>query len=130
MNQKFSFSTSPKIIFGAGEIAELSKVIGSYGNNVLIIKTPIENNTSKVIDMVEKAKKKWISYTIELEPSLPIINEVVIAAREFNTEAVIAVGGGSVIDTGKAVSALLTNPGHLIDYLEVVGKGLPLQKKS
>ena len=130
ISQNFNFSTSHNIIFGAGKITELSKVIETYGNKVLIVRTPLENNISKVINIIEKAKKDWISYTVVNEPTIEIIDDVVKSAREFDTALVIAVGGGSVIDTGKAVSALLTNPGQLIDYLEVVGKGLPLKKRS
>jgi alcohol dehydrogenase class IV len=129
-NQNFYFSTSHNIIFGVGKISELSNVIEMYGNKVLIIRTPLENNISKVINIIEKVNKKWISYSVDHEPTTAIIDDVVKSAREFNTELVIAIGGGSVMDTGKAVSALLTNPGQLIDYLEIVGKGLPLQKKS
>jgi len=129
-NKSFNFSTSHNIIFGVGKVAELSKIIESFGRKVFIVRSPIENNISKLIQILENASKGWISYTINQEPTLKIIDEVVKSAREFETELVIALGGGSVIDTGKAVSALLTNPGELIDYLEVVGKGLPLQKKS
>jgi len=43
---------------------------------------------------------------------------------------VVAIGGGSVLDAGKAVAALLTNPGELMDYLEVVGKGNALQNPA
>lgn len=130
INQNFNFSISHNIIFGAGKITELSKVIETYGKKVLIVRTPLEKNISKVINIIEKANKEWISYTVEHEPTTVTIDDVVKSAREFNTELVIAIGGGSVIDTGKAVSALLANPGQLIDYLEVVGKGLPLQKRS
>ena len=129
-NQNFIFSTSHNIIFGAGKITELSKVIETYGKKVLIVRTPLENNISKVINIIENANKEWISYIVEHEPTTVTIDDVVKSAREFNTELVIALGGGSVIDTGKAVSAILANPGQLIDYLEVVGKGLPLQKRS
>jgi alcohol dehydrogenase class IV len=48
-------------------------------------------------------------------------------ARGEQCDVVIAIGGGSVIDTGKALAALLTNPGDMMDYLEVVGKGNALQ---
>jgi alcohol dehydrogenase class IV len=52
----------------------------------------------------------------------------VTLARRAQTEVVLALGGGSVLDTGKVVAAMLTNSGALSDYLEVVGKGQPLQK--
>jgi alcohol dehydrogenase class IV len=129
INQNFNFSTPHNIIFGAGKIDELSNILDSYGSKVLIIRTPFENNTLKVMNILAKTNKKSISSIVEHEPTTKTIDEVVKSAREFNTELVIAIGGGSVIDTGKAVSVLLTNPGQLIDYLEVVGKGLPLQKK-
>src|SRR5208337_2266718 len=51
-------------------------------------------------------------------------------ARGKHCDVVIALGGGSVIDTGKAIAALLTNPGELMDYLEVVGKGKALQNPA
>jgi alcohol dehydrogenase class IV len=126
----FDFSTPRNIIFGVGKIAELSRIIKPYGNKVLLVRTPLENNISKVFDILKKNNKVWISYIVEHEPTTLMIDELVKVARDFNTDCVIALGGGSVIDTGKAVSALLTNPGQLMDYLEVVGKGLPLQKKS
>jgi alcohol dehydrogenase class IV len=126
----FDFSTPRNIIFGVGKIAELSRVINSFGNKVLIVRTPLENNISVVFDILKKNNKEWISYVVENEPTTLTIDELVKTARDFKTECVVALGGGSVIDSGKAVSALLTNPGQLMDYLEVVGKGLPLQKKS
>jgi alcohol dehydrogenase class IV len=54
----------------------------------------------------------------------------VARAREFGADVVIGLGGGSVLDTGKAVAALLANPGDLLDYLEVVGRGRALPQRS
>jgi alcohol dehydrogenase class IV len=54
----------------------------------------------------------------------------VAKATEFQCDGVVAIGGGSVLDTGKAVAALLRNTGDLFEYLEVIGKGLPLQRPS
>jgi alcohol dehydrogenase class IV len=130
INQNFRFSTSPNIIFGVGKISELKNVILAYDKKIIIVTAPIMNNISKVFDIIEKANKEWITTIVEHEPTTETINNVVRSARKFETQLVIAIGGGSVIDTGKAVSALLTNPGKLIDYLEVVGKGLPLQNRS
>jgi alcohol dehydrogenase class IV len=64
------------------------------------------------------------------EPEIETINQAVNLARENGCEFVIGFGGGSVIDTAKAVSALLNNEGELLDYLEVVGKGQPLKNPA
>ena len=51
-------------------------------------------------------------------------------ARREDCHSVIAIGGGSAIDAGKAIAALLTNPGDPMDYLEVIGRGQPLTQPS
>lgn len=60
------------------------------------------------------------------EPTVEIVNRAVEQARKVKPKLIISLGGGSVIDTGKAVAALAVNPGQVQDYLEGVGKGLKL----
>src|SRR5690606_28495173 len=60
------------------------------------------------------------------EPRVSDVARAVEQARGFGVEMVIAVGGGSVIDAGKAIAALVTNGGSIMDYLEVIGAGRPL----
>ena len=50
--------------------------------------------------------------------------------EDFHPDVVVSIGGGSVIDTGKALAILSSNKGELLDYLEVIGKGNPLTKES
>ena len=57
------------------------------------------------------------------EPTVELARDAVAAAREHGADVVAAIGGGSVIDTGKAVAMLLGNGGDPLDYLEVVGAG-------
>jgi alcohol dehydrogenase class IV len=67
---------------------------------------------------------------IPAEPTIDMINSGMREVRNNKCDAVIGFGGGSVVDAGKAIAALLANPGNLIDYLEVIGNGLPLPNKS
>jgi alcohol dehydrogenase class IV len=62
------------------------------------------------------------------EPTVEDVVAIVQAARAGGAELIVAVGGGSVLDAGKAVAALLANPGEPLDYLEVVGRGQPLAR--
>ena len=62
------------------------------------------------------------------EPTTDIALVGAQKAREAACDWVIGIGGGSVIDTGKVIAALLTNKGKLMDYLEVIGKGKTIEK--
>jgi alcohol dehydrogenase class IV len=62
-------------------------------------------------------------FQINGEPDVPMIIAGLNLAKTKKCEFVIGFGGGSVLDAGKAIAAMLTNPGELMDYLEVVGAG-------
>lgn len=63
------------------------------------------------------------------EPTVDLVREGAEALRAFSPNVVIAIGGGSAIDGGKAIAALGANPGDVLEYLEVVGKGRPLPNR-
>jgi alcohol dehydrogenase class IV len=65
--------------------------------------------------------------SINGEPTVGILNEALNQAREYNPDLVIGFGGGSAMDTAKAISALIPNKGSVLEYLEVIGKGRQLQ---
>jgi alcohol dehydrogenase class IV len=54
----------------------------------------------------------------------------VAAARVHGADAVLAVGGGSAIDLGKAVAVLLASGGDPLDHLEIVGRGRPITRPA
>jgi len=122
------FSTSNRIIFGKGCVNQIADLIKPIGRRRLIIQS-----SSVAADIDEILSGQMIEterYTCSGEPDIDSITTILGVARQSNCDFVISIGGGSVIDTGKAVSALLTNQGNLLDYLEVVGKGLPLTNPS
>jgi alcohol dehydrogenase class IV len=65
-------------------------------------------------------------FSVANEPTIDLIREGVEAFRGAGCDLVIAIGGGSAIDAGKAIAAAAANPGDLLDYLEVIGRGQPL----
>jgi alcohol dehydrogenase class IV len=59
-----------------------------------------------------------------------VVDQAVQTAGDFGADVVIGLGGGSVIDAGKAIAALLANGGQTLDYLEGVGRGKELTRPS
>ena len=122
----FEFATSTKIIFGRGTARQLPQLISSYGAHPLLIMGSQKIGESLLDSIYYELIDKVF---VEGEPTLPVIEEIINQIKDKKIDCVVAIGGGSTIDTGKAVAGLLSNPGDITDYLEVVGKGLPLSKK-
>jgi alcohol dehydrogenase class IV len=62
------------------------------------------------------------------EPRLEDVERGVTLARGNRCDLIIALGGGSAIDAGKAIAALITNDGDILDHLEVIGRGKPITR--
>ena len=127
---KFNFATANRIIFGEGMISSLKEIVLSYGKRVLIVKGKEKPNPEILFSICEESGLEWVCFDVVKEPDIETINQAVEIGRQKNREFVVGFGGGSVIDTGKAVAALLNNQGSLMEYLEVVGKGKPLKNSS
>ena len=129
-SQVFSFSFPKQIIFGPGKVAELTNILAGYGRKVLLVGSASRRHNQKIEHFLQDAKKEWQICSIHGEPSITSIYEIQKSLAGFVPDLVIAIGGGSVIDTSKVLAALATNPGDLLDYLEVVGKGHPLENRA
>jgi alcohol dehydrogenase class IV len=70
------------------------------------------------------------TFAVSGEPTLGLVEDGVRQLQVEQADMVISIGGGSVVDAGKAIAALVTNPGELCDYLEVIGKAKALEKPS
>jgi alcohol dehydrogenase class IV len=129
--QKFDFITSGRIVFGRGRISEAGEAAAKLCSRILVVcgGTSMER-AGVLIRLEDSLRANGLAYTyykgVTDEPEPDIVEEGTDIARDFGCDGVLAVGGGSVIDTGKAISALLTNGGRLVDYLEGVGKGARL----
>jgi len=127
---EFSFTTSGRIIFGLGSITSIGEILKYFGNRVFFIHGKSQPEPEIISNIIKKNKMEWEEFTVFNEPSVEVVDSAVKLARKVGCDCVIGFGGGAVIDTGKAVAAMVNNPGEVLDYLEIVGKGNPIQNPS
>lgn len=123
----FEFATASRIIFGAGRAAELPGVLAGLGTRVLVCTgaSPARHD-SLLADLDLPAEV----FPVAGEPTIEVARAGVAAARQHRADVVAAIGGGSVIDTGKAIAMLLGNGGDPLDYLEVIGAGRKITRPA
>ena len=121
----FSFTRIPHIIFGAGKLNKLYNIIPKFGNNVLFVIGGRSLQQSGIWDEIssnlEGKSINFSSASISREPSPHLIDEIVTKFRDKDLNLVVGIGGGSVTDAGKAISAMLTKNDSITNYLEGVG---------
>ena len=117
---RFEFATAARIMVGAGLVAELPGVLAGLGSRVLVCTGA---NPARHAGLLDGLGLPAAVLKVAAEPTVELARAGVAAAREHGANVVAAIGGGSVIDTGKAVAMLLGNGGDPLDYLEVIGAG-------
>ncbi len=139
---RFEFTTASRIMFGAGTIKELGEIASRMGRRVLLATNQLGGQAGKTLldTLVERGKPvvEWLSaqgmetitFSVPGEPTIGLVRAGVELARREAVDLVIGIGGGSAMDTGKAIAALLANGGDPLDYVEVIGQGKPLLKPS
>jgi len=125
MVKSFLFARTPKIIFGNGKIAELPGIAKGFGGEVLLVTGASSFSNSKhsefLLNTFEMTGIRSHQINIVREPSPEMIDQAVIRYRGVNIQLVIAIGGGSAIDAGKAISAMLNKNELVTEFLEGIG---------
>jgi alcohol dehydrogenase class IV len=124
----FEFATATRIIFGAGSFDMLGSLVSELGKRALVVAGVPAELTQPVLDKLAAKGVNAVTFTVLDEPTTHLVAEGIQLARQASCEVVIGFGGGSAIDTGKAIAAMLTNDGELLDYLEVIGLNKPITK--
>lgn len=127
---RFEFATTGRIIFGPGTVSELPTLARKLGRRALLVIGSMGPHGKEVEAELAAQDIEVSRFVVSGEPVTAVVQEGVEAARTARCDVIIGLGGGSAIDTGKAIAALLTNGGQPLDYLEVVGRGQPLTKPS
>jgi|SRR5271157_25734 len=127
---RFEFATATRIIFGQGAIKELAPSAKLFGTRALIVEGESGQRVAGSIDQLKEAGLDVSEFHVSGEPTVAVVEAGLEQARAEQCNLVVSIGGGSVIDSGKAIAGLMTNPGRIFDYLEVVGLGKPLTNSS
>ncbi len=122
----FDFATATQIIFGAGRLKEAGALAAGMGRRALVVTTDMPERAAPLFEALTAHGVDYKAFPILEEPTVERVKMGVAQLRESDCNLVIGIGGGSVLDAGKAIAALATNPGDPVDYLEVIGAGKPL----
>jgi alcohol dehydrogenase class IV len=124
MVQPFAFASATEILFGRGQAAVAAARIAGMGRRVLLVHGRDAGRAGWLADALTGQGCEVTGFAVPREPDVPLIEEGTRAAQ--GAQVVVALGGGAVIDAGKAIAALFPATRPMLDHLEVVGQGLPL----
>jgi len=122
----FEFATAPRIIFGAGVLQKVGQGVKQLGRRALVVTGRTPHRAEKLLGTLAASGIDATNFAVAGEPEISTIEQGVAVAKHEDCGLVLAFGGGSVIDAGKAIAAMMTNEGNLLDYLEIVGRGKAL----
>jgi alcohol dehydrogenase class IV len=122
---QFEFATVPRLVFGSGSALMLPAAVREYGSNVLLVRGSSASRAAGLVANLRAEGLHVTEFAIEEEPAVPVIRDGARTAKGH--DCVIGFGGGSAIDSAKAIAALAPNSGEPLDYMEVVGKGKRLE---
>ena len=119
MITNFNFAPTPEIVFGCGKLKKLPKLLSNYNRILLILSGNSFINTHHCGDLLNSLKNKRV-YTVSVsgEPTPQMIDSIVNEYKTEDIDVVVAIGGGSVVDCGKAVSAMMGISDSVKLYLE------------
>lgn len=123
---RFEFATAQRILFGPDTLKEVFVLTPALGQRAFVVVDSLER-AMPLLDGLQQAGISVQPWVIRHEPQVEDVIMATRKAQETTSDLLIGFGGGSSLDTAKAISVLLTNPGDIYDYLEVVGRGLPLR---
>jgi alcohol dehydrogenase class IV len=127
---RFEFATAARVIFGLGVLREVGLLARGFGPRALVVTGASPRRAEPLLSLLREHGVGAIPFPVHGEPELETVQQGVALAKQEHCGLVISFGGGSALDAGKAIAAMLANPGELLDYLEVIGRGKALAAPS
>jgi alcohol dehydrogenase class IV len=123
---RFEFATAGRILFGNGRAHEAGALAAELGRRAFLVTGAAGRHSGWLQTSLAEHGIATVPFRVPGEPTTDLVREGTRQAREAGCDCVIGLGGGSSMDAAKAIAALLANGGDPLDYLEVVGSGMPL----
>lgn len=130
MNRPFEFAAPGRIVFGAGVRRQAGELALGLGRRALVVTGGRPERTAFLLELLSAADVEFRVFSVPGEPTLETARAGTALSLEAEADIVIGIGGGSAMDAAKAVAVLAANGGDPLDYLEVIGRGRPLEKPS
>jgi alcohol dehydrogenase class IV len=127
----FELATATRIVFGAGAVREAPAALAAVEvSRVLLVTGRNPARAERLRAALGGAGIEPAVFPVAGEPTVDMARAGVARVEAHGAQAVVAMGGGSALDAGKAIAALAANGGDPLDYLEVVGRGQKLERPS
>jgi alcohol dehydrogenase class IV len=130
----FEFYSVPRIVFGRGTFAKIGELARDLGRTAMVVINGGEPGDGGPADQLSALLSdeglKAVFWRQRGEPQVDDVDQAIQLAREGGCDCVVGLGGGSAVDTAKAVAGLLANGGGPLDYMEVIGRGQPITKPA
>ncbi len=127
---RFEFATATRIIFGAGTLREVGPLAREFGNRALVVTGRDPSRAKQLTAFLGDHGITSVTLAVPGEPEIETVQNGAALAKQEDCDFVVSFGGGSALDSGKAIAAMLTNDGNVLDFLEVIGQGKSLTKPS
>jgi alcohol dehydrogenase class IV len=115
---RFEFATATRIIFGEGMAATVPDLARTLGARPFVVTGASRERAAALVSALSVE-----TFAVSGEPTVDLVREGARRAQHAACDVVISIGGGSVIDAGKAIATIVTNGGEPLEFLETVGKG-------
>lgn len=126
---RFEFN-APRILFGAGTLAQAAPVAREFGQRALVVTGSDPHRAHGLLEALRAQGVESWTFPVSGEPTISTAAAGAESAKALGCHLTIGFGGGSAIDTAKAIAALAANPGDPFEFLEVIGAGQPLRNPA
>lgn len=134
MIARFALSRIPRIMFGPGTVAELPEATARHGRRCLLVTGGRSFDALGLGDMDERLSSAGVELVGHVrapaEPGPELVDSFAATAHDLGAEVVVGIGGGSVLDTAKAIAGLARSGTSVMDHLEGVGRGVAYRGPS